>query len=113
MDYELIVVMNTTEVFAEVDWRELDGVNADFIRVVGDAANAEAADVIDALHRFRQKSDAFVITNAVKIDGIADIGDLPETFEVAKKFDVMEFIYSKLDDREAEVVKGLVGAIND
>lgn len=94
--------------YLEVDWRELDGVTADFVRVVGDAVNAEAANVIDALHRFRQKSDAFVVGNAVKIEGIADIGDLPETFEVAKKFDVMEFIYSRLDEKESEAVKKIV-----
>lgn len=94
--------------YLEVDWRSLDGVTADFVRVVGDATNAEAANVIDALHRFRQKSDAFVVGNAVKIEGIADIGDLPETFEVAKKFDVMEFIYSRLDDKEVQAVKKIV-----
>jgi calcineurin-like phosphoesterase family protein len=94
--------------YLEVDWRSLEGTQADFVRVVGDATNAEAANVIDALHRFRQKSDAFVVGNAVKIEGIADIGDLPETFEVAKKFDVMEFIYSRLDDKESQAVKKIV-----
>ena len=104
---------NRDDWYMEADWRSLDGVNADFVRVVGDATNAEAAEVIDTLHRFRQKSDAFVITNAVKIEGIADIGDLPETFEVAKKFDVLEFVYSKLDEREVEVIRKMVEVIND
>lgn len=92
--------------YAELDWRSLPQDNpAKFIRVVGDAVNAEAAQVIDAIHRFRQKSNAFVITNAVKIEGIADIESLPSTFEAAKKFDVMEFVYGQLNEAEAEVIR--------
>jgi UDP-2,3-diacylglucosamine pyrophosphatase LpxH len=108
-----LVSWNRDTDYLEVDWRELDGTQADFVRVVGDATNAEAANVVDALHRFRQKSDAFVVGNAVKIEGIADIGDLPETFEVAKKFDVMEFIYSRLDEKEAQAIKKIAEACND
>lgn len=94
--------------YAELDWRNLDQ-DAQFIRIVGDATNAEAAQVIDAIHKFRQRSQAFVVTNAVKIDGIAEMGDLPSTFEVAKKFDVMEFVYKHLDEAEAGVIRGIVG----
>lgn len=92
--------------YAELDWRSLpQDTNAKFIRVVGDALNAEASQVIDAIHRFRQKSHAFVITNAVRIEGIADIESLPATFEVAKSFDVMEFVYGQLNEAEAEVIR--------
>ena len=76
---------------------------------MGDAVNAEAAQVIDTIHRFRQKSNAFVITNAVKIEGIADIESLPDTFEAAKKFDVMEFVYGQLNEAEAEVIRKIIG----
>lgn len=96
--------------YAELDWRSLPQDSpAKFIRVVGDAVNAEAAQVIDAIHRFRQKSHAFVITSAVKIEGIADIESLPDTFEVAKKFDVMEFVYGQLNEAEAEVIRKIIG----
>lgn len=93
--------------YQAIDWRDLNqgATGAKFIRVVGDAVNAEAAQVIDAIHRFRQKSNAFVITNAVKIEGIADIESLPFTFEAAKKFDVMEFVYGQLNEAEAEVIR--------
>ena len=96
--------------YTELDWRSLPQDSpAKFIRVVGDAVNAEAAQVIDAIHRFRQKSNAFVITNAVKIEGIADIESLPDTFEAAKKFDVMEFVYGQLNEAEAEVIRKIIG----
>ena len=92
--------------YAELDWRSLPKDSpAKFIRVVGDAVNAEAAQVIDAIHRFRQKSNAFVITNAVRIEGIADIESLPSTLEAAKKFDVMEFVYGQLNEAETEVIR--------
>jgi len=93
--------------YQAIDWRDINqgATEAKFIRVVGDAVNAEAAQVIDAIHRFRQKSNAFVITNAVKIEGIADIESLPSTFEAAKKFDVMEFVYGQLNEAEAEVIR--------
>ena len=93
--------------YQAIDWRDLNqgATGAKFIRVVGDAVNAEAAQVIDAIHRFRQKSNAFVITNAVKIEGIADIESLPEAFEASRKFDVMEFVYGQLNEAEAEVIR--------
>jgi hypothetical protein len=92
--------------YQALDWRSLDpDCPAKFIRVVGDALNAEAAAVIDAIHKFRQKSSAFVITNAVKIEGIAEIGDLPETFSAAAKFDVMDFVYRQLDEAEVEIIR--------
>jgi len=103
-----IETCNVRDVYQELDWRNLDQ-DAQFIRIVGDATNAEAAQVIDAIHKFRQRSQAFVVTNAVKIDGIAEMGDLPETFEAAKKFDVMEFVYKQLDEDESEVIRGIVG----
>lgn len=103
-----IETCNVRDVYQELDWRNLDQ-DAQFIRIVGDATNAEAAQVIDAIHKFRQRSQAFVVTNAVKIDGIAEMGDLPETFEAAKKFDVMEFVYKQLDEAEAGVIRGIVG----
>lgn len=98
-------------IFAEVRWTDLDSLNLDgklFIRVVGDAVNAQAADVMDAIHKFRQRSSAFVITNAVKIEGIAEIESLPETFEAATKFDVMDFVYRQLDSAEAEIIRKIV-----
>lgn len=97
--------------YQALDWHELTEApeSAKFIRIVGDATNAEAAQVIDAIHKFRQRSQAFVVTNAVKIDGIAEMGDLPSTFEVAKKFDVMEFVYKQLDEAEADVIRGIMG----
>ena len=98
--------------YQALDWRHLEEAgSAKFIRIVGDAVNAQAADVMDAIHKFRQKSAAFVITNAVKIEGIADIESLPETFEAATKFDVMQFVYEQLDEEETKVIRKIAEAL--
>lgn len=97
--------------FAFMDWRRLDlESSAKFIKVTGDAANAEASDVIMAIAEFRRKSDAYVITNSVKIEGIAEADDLPESFEVAKKFDVISFIKQQFDERECALLDSLMAS---
>ena len=54
------------------------------------------------------KASAFVITNGVKIEGVIDNADLPEAFEAAKAFDVMEFIHSNLDEPQRVAVRKLM-----
>lgn len=97
--------------YGEIDWRHLfdEGVELNgFVRVVGSASSNEAAEVISAIAKFRQVSEAFIITNMVKIDGIVQAEELPASFEVAKKFDVMEFIKRHLDEDEVKAVEKLL-----
>lgn len=99
------------EGFAEVDWRELANpelCTAGFIRVVGKAGANEAADVINAIAKFRQKSGAYVISNAVDVDGVMSAEALPESFEAARRFDVMEYVRQHLESDEMAVVEGLL-----
>lgn len=88
--------------YAQIDWRELGEYAgaAGFIRVVGEALSTEAADVIGTLAKFRQRSSAFVITNAVAIDGIVEASELPAAFEAAKAFDVVAYIHKNLSAEE-------------
>jgi len=91
--------------FKQVDWRELNGADAKFVRVTGTATSAEAAELVNAIAKFRQKSDAFVVTNAVLVDGIAEMNELPQSFENATKFDVIGFLLEQLEPKEQEVIK--------
>lgn len=102
--------------FEVVPWELLadypvDG-GAGFIRVVGTATSNQASDVVNAIAKFRQKSIAFVITNAVKVDGITEAEDLPESFEAAKRFDVMDYIRGHLDADESAVVEELMKEVS-
>lgn len=104
-------VMQIDQVFEMIDWRDLStpmpGDTA-FIRVTGEASANEAADVVSAIAKYRAKSDAFVITNAVKIEGVEAMDKLPETLESAKAFDVLGAILESLDPEEQKVVKKLL-----
>lgn len=97
--------------FAEIDWRDINGSNpnAQFCRVTGSANSAEAEDVINAIAKFRQSSNAFVITNAVKIEGMAEIeGMAGFNLETVKSFDVMSALLAQLEPDEAAVIKEIM-----
>ena len=97
--------------YAEVNWRDIAEYvgEARFIRVVGEATSAESADVIAVISRFRQKSDAYVISNAVKVDGVAALDDLAaDAIGDVKAFDVLGAIMEHLDEKQQQTVKGLL-----
>lgn len=97
--------------YADVLWTDLvsapDDVN--FIRITGHAEATQASDLISMVAKFRQKSKALVISNAVKIEGQPDMEEMAEiSFERITNFNVMEALLEMLDDREKSVVKGLM-----
>lgn len=97
--------------YVEVDWQDVGEVDAQFIRVVGDAKAEQAADVIKAVSWLRQNNDAFVVSSAVKVDGAEAFSDMAEIgAEGVKSFDVLSAIYSELTEEEVECVKGLLNA---
>ena len=107
---EMVKTWSRDGFYLEVDWRQLDeGAGADFIRVTGEATSAEAAEVIKAISTLRQTSDAFVITNAVKISGHDMSGEMAvESVENLRAFDVVGAIMSELTEQEQVIVKGLL-----
>lgn len=95
--------------FTRLDWTEIDKAKdlEGFIRIEGHATMNQAADVVQAVAKLRNKSNAFVIGNSVKVDGIADLEALPQEFEAAAAFDVMAFIKSNMTPEEWAVVEKL------
>lgn len=96
--------------YVEIDWHDItvaDLSRFQFIRVIGEATVLEAAEVIKAISKLRQTSEAFVIGNAVKIEG-HDMSITTESVESIKAFDVVGAIMSELNEKEQEVVKGLL-----
>lgn len=94
--------------YTEIDWRDLDQADTGtcgFVRITGEATFEEAGEVVAAVARLRQQSEAFVITNAVKIGGAGDDLELAENAEVAQKLDVVNLLLSVLDEKEAARVK--------
>lgn len=101
--------------YREFDWTNLvdwTGYEFDFIRVVGNATAAQAADVVATISKFRQKSKALVITNAVKIDG-HDVAEMEVSLEQIKGFNIMQELLDYLDEDQREVVSKLMEKENN
>lgn len=105
--------LDLTPVFTDVDWRQIDEKDLSsfqFIRVSGDCTSNEAADMVGAVSKLRQGSSAFVVANAVKVEGIAQMEGLAEmSMEGLSKFDVLGALLEELDEREQKAVRSLMG----
>lgn len=101
------------KVFTRIDWHDIQELDADpgyqFIRVEGAATAEEAAEVVDAVARFRAKSEAYVVTNAVKVEGVAAFDELTEmSLEQITAFNVLDALLEELSEEEGKVVKELL-----
>lgn len=96
--------------FHEVDWRDLSSApeGRHFIRVTGTADSAEAAAVIKAISSLRQQSDAFVITNAVKVDGVQEVDAIAESIEDIKSVSVLDLLMEMLTEQQQAVIHQLL-----
>jgi metallophosphoesterase superfamily enzyme len=109
-DYELKTTWKAEDAYIEIDWRDIATANLaglQFIRVTGEASAAESAEVIKVVSTLRQSSSAFVIANAVKIEGY-DMTLTTESVESIAAFDMVGAIMESLNEKEQEVVKGLL-----
>lgn len=98
--------------FARIDWRELKDVEEEgrgFVRVEGDASEAEAADVIKAISAFRQRSKSFVVTNAVKVEQADSLEDVAASIEDIRNVSVLELLLEQLEPAQQAAVRKLLG----
>jgi hypothetical protein len=106
---KLVPVWQREGSFVRVDWRELSTAPADaqFIRVEGDASTAEAAGVATAISKLRGKHEAFVITNAVKIEG-RSLDTERISLEQIQSYNVLDALMKRLKPAQQAVVKKLM-----
>lgn len=105
-----IETWDAAEDFAEVEWKDLAEFSGGqrFVRVTGTASAEESAAVVQTIAQFRRDNEGiFVITNAVKVEGVADMGEIQATAENIKAFDVWGFLMEQLDEEERAVVMKL------
>lgn len=96
--YELIRTVETWNPqagYLEIDWHELAFQQAQFVRVTGKAAVGEAPALLKALSSFRARSQAFLITNSVEVEGCA-LQTLQPNLE---KVSVMDLMLKALPDK--------------
>lgn len=89
-------VMPVEDVFAEVDWQTDTLPDKQFIRVTGEAAYEQASEVVQRIAEWRKSSDAFVITNAVKVGSLDTQTALPDV--QSESFDVWKMLLEKLPE---------------
>jgi hypothetical protein len=97
--------------FAQIDWRNLGMSDNDarFVRVTGTATQEESAAVIAAIADFRRDADGvFVVTNAVQIEGMADMGEITASVENIRAFDVWGYLLEQLDPEQRSMVTRLM-----
>ncbi len=94
--------------YEEIDWRNPAPSTAQFIRFIGHATPAEAADMADVIARYRKTSDAFVVSNAVRV-GNDDEGDTInlDSLEAISQFNVMEALKDFLDAEDVAIIEKL------
>lgn len=100
--------------FIRLNWDELDQAEDQlFIRVEGQVAQADVDDVFNKIAKFRRTSNSFIITNAVKVEGI-DLSemDLDVSLEDIKAFDVKGEFLKLFTKEEQEVLLGVMDDAN-
>ena len=108
MGRSLIPTWKSGDDFVRKDWRDLDDVSEGFrfIRVEGRASAEEASLVVDAIARLRARHSAYVISNAVQVDGQEGVEEAAEsTYAAIKVFDVMGALLNELEEDERKVIK--------
>lgn len=102
-----IQTMDVTAEFIQVDWQDLASVgDQQFIRVTGQVPQSQAGEVVTAIAKYRSKSPALIITNAVRIDGINNIEDFDGvSLEDIKAFDVREALLELFEPAERKALE--------
>ena len=108
---ELIPTWAAQDQFRQVDvMAELDPAWSGFVRVTGSVAPEDSADALKKISRLRQTSNAFVITNAVKVRGSAgnEIEDAMDGVEDVRGIDVIGLLMETLNQEQQEAVRALL-----
>jgi DNA repair exonuclease SbcCD nuclease subunit len=105
-----LLTWDSSRSFQEQTWDNLAiaDIDIDFTRVCGTAAPEHSADALKAIADFRKRSTGYVVTNAVKVEGINDMEELKVSMEEIKTFDVLGYLFENLTAEQGAAVKGLL-----
>lgn len=94
--------------YAEVDWRNPVKVESQFVRMVGHCPPESAADMANVVAKYRKDSDAFVVTNAVRVSDNEEAAELTlASLEAVNAFDVMDAVKRLLTTEEISILENL------
>lgn len=101
----LVPWLEPAGIFERVNWREPEIVSAKFVRLEGEASAEEAQEVVETVARYRQQSQALVVTNAVRIQAGVDAGHFADSLETIRAFDVLAALKGLLEPKEFALVE--------
>ncbi len=95
--FRMVPVWDAAGSFVRADWHDLVNVdpNAQFIRVEGQASASEAASTVTLIQKLRSSHKAFVITNAIKVEG-RDSTEEKLTLEEIRSYNVLDALLKRL-----------------
>lgn len=107
-NYTFTICNRRNTEYAEVEWNNVESVDAKFVRFVGTATAEQATAVVNAVNAFRKVSEALVVTNAVDIQ-VADseMTNFEESLAGVQGFSVMEALKEFLTEDEFAVLETL------
>jgi metallophosphoesterase superfamily enzyme len=111
---ELLPVWERENSFGRVDWRDLLKADTaqinpalEFIRVEGEAQPDEVGTVATTISKLRKVHNAFVITNAVEVEGRSFDGE-KISLEQIQGFDILGALLRRLSPEQQKVVTKLM-----
>lgn len=93
---------------------DLDQTLTGFIRIVGEVQPEGTAEALRKISRLRQTSEAFVITNSLRVAGHsgAEIEDALEGIEDVRGIDVIQMLLETLTPEQQEAVRAVLASQN-
>lgn len=94
--------------FKAMNWKAAEPSDAKFIRLTGSATAEEAAAAVNLVSRYRARSDAYVVTNAIQLLSSEGVTlSIEESLESITAFDVKQELYKMLKASEIAKLEGL------
>jgi calcineurin-like phosphoesterase family protein len=98
--------MRAGKIYSEMNWQELDdSCPSSFIRITGDATAEQAGKATQAISKFRKKSDAFVISTAINIEGLSCQEDMDQATEEISNLNIVSMLFEHLKGWQVSAIK--------
>lgn len=95
--------------YSEIIWNAPHETSARFIRFIGQCTPEESVGMMEMIARYRRSSEAFIVSNAVKVvDPEAEEQGLElNSVERVRSFDIMEALKRHLTEEEYKIIESL------
>ncbi len=101
-----VPVIDCASLYSEIDWQDLSEEQTNlFIRVTGKATTEEAGKAVQAVSKLRKTSDAFIIANAIEIEGMSCEIDVAEASEEISNLNIVDMLLGELKPWQVSAIK--------